>query len=167
MCAGSEIESAAHAEIEIAGHGCGHYGGRRLRAQGFLDRPQRILVGARLDQQQPADIEAVLVQAVSVGAAEIRQRPPRGDEHGGAGSCLLCANRQCKAETERGRLVRVGRGHHLVQHTAGETGPSGQMGLQLRSAERQAGRWHGGRERTVLQTGHDLAESVDALSFLV
>ena len=48
--------------------------GRASRPQRLLDRPQRVLVGAGLDEQQPADVEAELGEAVAVGLAEVRER---------------------------------------------------------------------------------------------
>ena len=91
---------------------------------------------ARLDDEQPADIEAELGEAVAVGLAEIRESPPRGDEHGRAGARAQRRRRQGEQETEGRRPVAVARPGHLMEDAAGKAGPR-QVGMHLRHAERQ------------------------------
>ena len=90
--AGRQVEPAARGEVEAAGDGAGH----RCRSTGpqrLLQRPQRVLVGPGLDEDQPADIEAQLGEAVAVGSAELGERAPGGDEHGRASPRLEAQGR--------------------------------------------------------------------------
>ncbi len=76
--AGREMQPLARLEVEFRRGGADR--GRRLRPQRLLHGPERLLVVARPDQDQPGRIEAELLQAVSMRPAVIGERAMRGDE---------------------------------------------------------------------------------------
>lgn len=81
---GRKVQPATHGQVEIALDRAGHSRGRHLRPQGLLHRPQRVLVEARLHENQPADIEAKPAQPMAIGLPEIREAAARGYQYGRA-----------------------------------------------------------------------------------
>lgn len=103
----SEVEAPGRGEIDAARDGAGHHGDVALRLQSFLDSPEGIHVLARLHENELADIEAELAQAVSVGMPEVAQCPPRHDQHRGAFASLLGNGKQGEGEAESGRTIGI------------------------------------------------------------
>ena len=137
----------------------GDHGRPGLGPQRVLERPERILVGARFDDEEPADVEAELGEAVAIGLAEVRQSPPRGDEHGRTRARMQRCRRQGEQETERRRPVAVAPRGHLMEDAAGQAGTR-QKGLQLRYAEREVPGL--GSRRRGLELCQGLAQGGDA-----
>jgi len=161
MRGGRQVQAAAGGEVEAAGNRAGDDGRRRLSAQGILDRPQRVLVGLGLDDEEAADVEAELGKAVAVGPAEIHERALCGDEHGGAGAPVLGCRRQGEEEAERRWPIAVGRCGQLMQDAAGKA-RTGQVGLDLRYPEGEVLRF---RPSGRLEPGKRLAQGGDAGRF--
>jgi hypothetical protein len=120
--ASSQIETAARSEIEVAFDGAGHNGRPRLCAQRFLERPKGIFFGAGNDEQETVDVEAELVQAMTVRLSEMRQGALRSHEYGWAGMHFETQSRKSEEETESGGPVLVYGRSQFVQHPTGETG---------------------------------------------
>ena len=149
-------------EIEVARDRAGDHGRPGLGAQRVLDRPERVLVGLRFDDEQPADVEAELGEAVAAGLAEIRQRPPRGDEHGRTWARTQRCRRQGEQETEGRRPVAVGGCGHLMEDAARKAGAR-QVGLHLRHPEREVS--NPAPSAAVSSFGHGLAQGGDTAAF--
>src|SRR5689334_15921198 len=101
MGGSGKVQPAARGQIETTRDGAGDHGRSRWRSQRLLERPQRVLVALRLDQQQATGIEAELDEPVGVRRAEIRQAAPLSDEHGEAGTQPQRYSRRGEEETER------------------------------------------------------------------
>jgi hypothetical protein len=56
-----------------------------LRAKHLLQRPQRLLVGAGLNQHEPTRVEADLAEAPAIGPSEAGESTAGNDQEGGAG----------------------------------------------------------------------------------
>ena len=82
----SKVETAAFRKPQWRLDGAGHHGGPGIGAQHLLQRPQRLLIGARLDENEPARIEAGLVETTAVRPSEMSERAAGDDQDGGAGS---------------------------------------------------------------------------------
>jgi hypothetical protein len=85
VAGGRKIETTALREPQGGLDGASHHGGPGVGAQHLLQRPQRILVGARLDENEPARIEAGLAETTAVRSPEMTERAAGDDQEGGAG----------------------------------------------------------------------------------
>jgi hypothetical protein len=81
---GSKVEAAAHGEAQGRLDDAGHHAGPGVGAQHLLQCPQRILVGAGLDENEPARIEPGLGKTTAVGPPEMTERTAGCDQEGGA-----------------------------------------------------------------------------------
>ena len=108
-----EMQPLAGLEVESGG---GADRGQRARAQRLLQGPERLLVVARLDQDQPGRIKAELLQAVAMRPAVIGERAMRGDEEDGSRRWGK-ARQQGDEKAECRRRVAVRLRRHLVQGT--------------------------------------------------
>ena len=69
-----EIEAATDGQIEVQLDGTRNHGRYGPGTQGLLQRPEHVLVFARLNQDQPMRIEPKLLQAMAVEVAIGRER---------------------------------------------------------------------------------------------
>jgi hypothetical protein len=160
---GREVQPATHGQVEIALDRAGHRRGSDLRLQGLLHRPQRILVEARLHEDQPADVDAQPVQPMAIGLSEIRKAATRGNQHRRTATGCEGMAHQRYGEAEGCRPVFMGCRDHLMKRTACQS-RCRKVPIDLRHTERQRHR-HCVRE-CVFQAGDGLSKSGDRLNSL-
>jgi hypothetical protein len=126
-----KVQPATYGQVEIALDRAGHSRGRHFRPQGLLHRPQRVLVEARLHENQPADIEAKPAQPMAIGLPEIRKAAARGYQYGRTAAGSECVAYQRNGESEGRRLVTMGCRDHLMKCAARQAGTR-KMPIDLR-----------------------------------
>ena len=126
---GRKVQPATHGQVEIALDCTSH--SRDPRPQGLLHRPQRVLVEARLHENQPADIEAKPAQPMAIGLPEIREAAARGNQHGRTAMGSERMDHQRNGEAEGRRPVAMGCRHHLMKCAARQPGTR-KMPIDLR-----------------------------------
>lgn len=119
---GRKVQPATHGQVEIALDRAGHSRGRDFRPQGLLHRPQRVLVEARLHENQPVDIEAKLAQPMAIGLPEIRKAAARGNQYGRTAMGSERMDHQRDGEAEGRWPVAMGCRDHLMKCAACQPG---------------------------------------------
>ena len=154
-----EIEAATDGQIEVRLDRTRNHGRYGPGTQGLFQRPEHVLVFARLNQDQPMRIEPKLLQAMAVEVA-IRKGATARDENGmpSAGTQRRSSQSQHKAQHCRPISMRLWR--HLVQQAAAQP-TARQPFIQLADAERQDR--HGLAHAPTFQCGHHLAQLLKAL----
>jgi hypothetical protein len=79
-----KVETPALGETQGRDDRAGHHRGMGVGAEHLLQRPQRLLVGARLDQHEPTWIEPGLAKSTAIGPPEIGECPTGCDQEVGA-----------------------------------------------------------------------------------
>jgi hypothetical protein len=128
---GRKVQPAAYGQVEIALDRAGHRRGRDLGPKRLLHRPQRVLVEARLREDQSADIEAQPVLPMAVEFAEIPEAAARGNQNGRTAMDSERMNHQRNGEAEGRRPVAIGCRHHLMKCAACQAGAR-KMPIDLR-----------------------------------
>jgi hypothetical protein len=126
---GRKVQPATHGQVEIALDRARH--GRNLRPQGLLHRPQRVLVEARLHENQPAHIEAKLAQPMAIGLPEIRKAAACGNQYDRTAMGSERMDHQRDGEAEGRWSVAMGCRDHLMKCAACQPGAR-KMPIDLR-----------------------------------
>lgn len=130
---GGQLQAPGRRETHLA-HLAQH-DGRAATPQAFLHGPQKVLIAARLSNDQAPGVEAELGQAGAVQMARIEHgaRTQAPQHHAFFSSKMISpgkAGRQRRGEPHRGLTP-----HDLVQAVPRQAAP-GQGGIQRRRAER-------------------------------
>jgi hypothetical protein len=141
---GGEMQPLAQFQIELVDGA--RDGGRRLRTQRLLDRPQGLFAMRGFDQDQAARIETERAQAMTMKPAMRTAAIGRHYQDEGVSPRALfpppqggrrkIAAENRRDEAEGGRDAAFGLGHDFMQGAAGEAALR-QMGIKRGKAERQ------------------------------
>ncbi len=132
--AGRNLQPLARLEIQLDAEGA-RDGRGHARAQGFLGRPEGVLLVGGLDEDDAAGIEAERVEAMAE-EARISDGTTRGEDEEKRGGARRAGEKRDQ-KSERGRHIGFGLGGDLVHGAEGETA-AGKISVERRQPERQA-----------------------------
>lgn len=132
--AGRNLKALARLEVQLDAEGA-RDGRGHARAQGFLGRPEGILLVGGLDEDDAAGVEAKRVEAVAE-EARIPEGSTRGEDEDKRGGARRAGEKRDQ-KSERGRHIRFGLGGDLVQGAEGEAA-AGKISVERGKPERQA-----------------------------
>jgi hypothetical protein len=151
-----EIETATYGQIEIDLDSSRHYGRNSIRTQSLLERPKRVLIIARLNEDESARINAELSQASSVERSE-GQGSAGCNEQGVTGTHVQNRGDQRAHESQCGRSLAMRFCLQLVQEAAAEPATR-KMLVKLCDTEWKERQCR--RRLAALEACHDLAQGL-------